>query len=143
MQRRRRAYAVRFSTLPLLERVAPKGPGWRRHAPAVAFLVMLVALVTGFARPEAEVKVPREEASVVVALDVSVSMRAQDVEPDRISVARNAASEFVDLLPKRFNVGLVTFSREVTVAVTPNTDRIVVHDALGRLRLQGGTAIGD
>jgi Ca-activated chloride channel homolog len=143
MQRRRRAYAVRFSTLPLLERVAGKGPGWRRHVPAVAFLFMLLFLVTGFARPEAEIKVPREEASVIVALDVSVSMRAQDVDPDRITVARNAADQFVDLLPKRFNVGLVTFSREVTVAATPSTDRVAVHEALSRLRLQGGTAIGD
>lgn len=143
MQRRRRTYAVRFSALPLLERVAPRRPGWRRHLPAAAFLLMLVALVTGFARPERDVQVPREEATVLVALDVSLSMEAEDVPPDRITVARAAAGEFVDLLPERFNVGLVTFARDVTVAVSPTLERQPVHDALDRIRLEGGTAIGD
>jgi len=143
MQRRRRAYAVRFTALPLLDRVAPRNPGWRRHAPALAFVVMLVALVTGFARPEKDVEVPREEATVMVVLDVSISMRAEDVPPDRITIARAAANQFVDLLPESFNVGLVTFSENVTVAVSPTIDRQEMHDAIDRTRLAGGTAIGD
>ncbi|MDQ1670421.1 MAG: Ca-activated chloride channel [Actinomycetota bacterium] len=142
-QRRRRRYAVRFAALPLLERVAPRGPGWRRHAPAVAFLLMAMALVTGFARPEAEVRVPREEATIVVALDVSTSMRAQDVSPNRFEVAREAARAFVDLLPEQFNIGIVAFAQTVKVAVPPTTDRVLIDQALDDLTLAGGTAIGD
>jgi Ca-activated chloride channel homolog len=142
-QRRRRRYAVRFAALPLLERVAPRGPGWRRHAPAVAFLLMAMALVTGFARPEAEVRVPREEATVVIALDVSTSMRAQDVAPSRFEVAREAARDFVELLPRRFNVGVIAFAGTVKVAVPPTTDRVLIDQALDDLILSGGTAIGD
>ncbi len=96
VQRRRGRYAVRFSALPLLDRVAPKRPLWRRHVPAGLFLLMLVASVTAFARPSADVRVPREEATVVVALDVSASMSAEDVSPDRITVARAAAADFVE-----------------------------------------------
>jgi Ca-activated chloride channel family protein len=142
-QRRRRRYAVRFAALPLLERVAPRGPGWRRHAPAIAFLLMAMALVTGFARPEAEVRVPREEATVIVTLDVSTSMRAEDVPPNRFEVAREAARDFVDLLPEGFNVGIVAFAQSVKVAVPPTTDRVLIDQALDDLTLQGGTAIGD
>jgi Ca-activated chloride channel homolog len=142
-QRRRRRYAVRFAALPLLERVAPRGPGWRRHAPAAAFLLMATALVTGFARPEAEVRVPREEATVVIALDVSTSMRAEDVPPNRFEVAREAARDFVDLLPERFNIGIIAFSGSVKVAVPPTTDRVLIDQALDDLTLAGGTAIGD
>jgi Ca-activated chloride channel family protein len=142
-QRRRRRYAVRFAALPLLERVAPRGPGWRRHAPAFAFLLMAMALVTGFARPEAEVRIPREEATVIIALDVSTSMRAQDVPPNRFEVAREAARDFVDLLPERFNIGIVAFAQSVKVAVPPTTDRVLIGQALDDLTLEGGTAIGD
>jgi Ca-activated chloride channel family protein len=142
-QRRRRRYAVRFAALPLLERVAPRGPGWRRHAPAVAFLLMAMALVAGFARPEAQLRVPREEATVVIALDVSTSMRAEDVPPNRFEVAREAARDFVELLPERFNIGIVAFAQSVKVAVPPTTDRVLIDQALDDLTLQGGTAIGD
>lgn len=143
VQRRRGRYAVRFSSLPLLDRVAPKRPLWRRHVPAGLFLLMLVASVTAFARPSADVRVPREEATVVVALDVSASMSAEDVSPDRITVARAAAADFVEDLPDQFRVGLVLFSGEARAAVSPTEDRDAVLDALGAARLSGGTAIGD
>ena len=142
-QRRRRRYAVRFAALPLLARVAPRGPGWRRHAPAAAFLLMGTALITGFARPEAEVRVPREEATVIIALDTSGSMRATDVAPDRFTVARDAAKEFAQLLPERFNVGVVSFSTSARMAVPPTTDRRLVTQGLDSLTNVGGTAIGD
>lgn len=142
MQRRRKKYAVRFAALPLLDRVAPKGPGWKRHLPAVAYLLMATALVTAFARPEAQTQVAREEATVVVALDVSNSMAATDVSPNRMEVAKEAAKAFVDELPEKLRVGLVTFSSTALVDVAPTTDHDQVAQALDDVQMRGGTAIG-
>ncbi|TQS40446.1 VWA domain-containing protein [Cryptosporangium phraense] len=145
-QRRRGRYAVRFTNLKLLDRVAPQRPAWRRHVPAGLFLVMLVLLVVGFARPQAEVQVPREQATVLVAVDVSRSMLASDVAPDRLSAAKTAAHEFVGDLPSRFRVGLVSFAGTASVAVPPSAPRADVDAGIDRLSEgagQGGTAIGD
>jgi len=143
MYLRRSRYAVRFTNLELLDKVAPKGPGWRRHVPAAAFGLMLVLLVVGFARPEAEVRVPRERATIMVAFDVSASMMATDVAPNRFAAAQNAARQFVQGLPERFNLGLVPFSGTGTVAVPPTTDRQAVLTAIDRLTTDSGTAIGE
>jgi len=104
---------------------------------------MAVLLVTGFARPEAEVRVPRERASVVVAVDLSGSMRADDVSPNRFTVAQEAASDFVAQLPDRYRVGLVPFSDTAAVAVPPTTDHALVQEAIADLSIRGATAIGD
>ncbi|WP_049574308.1 VWA domain-containing protein [Nonomuraea sp. SBT364] len=140
---RRSAYAVRFTNLDLLDKVAPRGPGWRRHVPAALLLGVFVLLVVGFARPTAEVRVPRERATIMVAFDVSASMEATDVSPDRFTAARQAARQFVDGLPERFNLGLVAFSSDASVAVPPTTDRQAVVTALDRLSTSAGTAIGE
>jgi Ca-activated chloride channel family protein len=142
-QRRRGRYAVRFATLPLLEKVVGRGPGWRRHVPAAAFGLATLGMVLALARPVMPVEVPRERATVVVAVDISTSMTATDVAPSRIAAATDAARAFVDDLPATFNVGLVTFSGNAAVAVAPGTDRRAVHDALARPVLGSGTAIGD
>ncbi|WP_232665939.1 VWA domain-containing protein [Pseudonocardia sp. TRM90224] len=142
-QRRRSAYAVRFAAMPLLEKVAPHRPGWRKHLPAVAFALTMAGLVLALARPTMPVEVPRERATVIVAVDFSVSMQAQDVEPTRIDAATAAARTFVSDLPETFNVGLVTFSGNAAVAVPPSTDRTGILDALERPDLGAGTAIGD
>ncbi|MFY0409817.1 VWA domain-containing protein, partial [Solicola sp. PLA-1-18] len=142
VQRRRKRSAVRFAALPLLARVAPS-PGWRRHVPAALFMAMAVVLVTGFARPEADVRVPREEATVVVALDLSGSMRATDVSPDRFSVAQEAAEQFIAELPEQYQVGLVSFATTASLDVPPTTDRAEVQRALASMSPDGGTAIGD
>ncbi|MEO3811623.1 VWA domain-containing protein [Sphaerisporangium sp. B11E5] len=140
---RRGRYAVRFTNLDLLDKVAPKGPGWRRHVPASAFGLMLILLVVGFARPSAEVRVPRERATIVIAFDVSASMQATDVAPDRFTAARSAARQFVQGLPERFNLGLVAFSSAASVAVPPTVDRAAVLAAIDRLTTDSGTAIGE
>ncbi|MGW4498856.1 VWA domain-containing protein [Micromonospora sp. NPDC004336] len=147
VQRRRSRYAVRFTNLRLLDRVAPQRPTWRRHLPAGLFLAMLALLVVGFARPTAEVRVPRERATVMVAVDVSTSMLAGDVEPDRLSAAKESARSFVDGLPDEFNVGLVAFAGSAAVLVPPSTDREALHEGIERL-VEGatgvqGTAIGE
>ncbi|GAB2578454.1 UPF0353 protein [Paractinoplanes abujensis] len=146
-QRRRSRYAVRFTNLKLLDRVAPKRPGWRRHLPASLFLAMLGLLVVGFAQPQAEVRVPRERATVLVAVDISRSMLATDVAPNRLDAAKQAARGFVDDLPEQFNVGLVGFAGQASVFVPPGTDRAQLGTGIDRLADgaagQAGTAIGD
>ena len=147
LQRRRSRYAVRFTNLTLLDRVAPNRPQWRRHVPASLFLAMLALLSVGFARPQDDVRVPRERATVIVAVDVSRSMLADDVDPDRLTAAQNAAREFVANLPEKFNVGLVAFAGNASVYVAPTTDRDALTAGIDRLSGDGvsraGTAIGD
>ena len=144
LQRRRTRYAVRFTDLALLDKVAPERPEWRRHLPAVLFLAMLGLLVVGFARPTDQVRVPRERATVLLVLDVSPSMRATDVEPSRLQAARDAASVFVDELPPQFNAGLVTFSGSASLVVPPTTDREMLQAAIAALEPTGQrTAIGE
>ena len=143
LQRRRPAYALRFTELDLLASLVPRSAAWRRHVPAALVLLSIVALTTAFARPTGEVRVPRERATVVVALDVSLSMRAQDVDPDRITAARAAAATFIEGLPERFNVGLVSFSGVASVVVPPTQDHASVVSAVKALQLAPSTAIGE
>lgn len=142
-QRRRRGYAVRFTNLDLLGQVAPRRPGWRRHVVAAGLLATLALMVVTFARPAADVRVPRERATVVLTIDVSLSMKADDVAPDRLSAAQAAAHDFVDSLPPRLNVGLVSFAGTATVLVPPTTDRARVNQAIDGLELAEYTAVGE
>lgn len=142
-QRRRSAYALRFTELPLLASVAPRSPGWRRHVAAGLLLLALTAMTTAFARPQADVQVPREQATVVVAIDTSLSMEATDVDPDRITAARESAAAFVRDLPERFAVGLVSFSGSAAVVVPPTLDHEAVGRAVQALELGPSTAIGE
>jgi Ca-activated chloride channel family protein len=143
LQRRRARYAVRFTELSLLASVAPRRPGWRRHVPAGLLALSLVALVVGFARPQTEVSVPRERATVLVAMDTSLSMQALDVSPTRLTAAQRSATRFVESLPARFNVGLVSFSGTASVVVPPTQDHDEVAEQVQDLTLDSGTAIGD
>jgi Ca-activated chloride channel homolog len=143
LQRRRPRYAVRFSELELLASLVPRSAACRRHVPAGLLLLSLTALVTAFARPEADVRVPRERATVVVALDTSISMEATDVSPDRISAARESAAAFVAGLPEAFNVGLVSFSGTATIAASPTQEHETVVQAIRTVPLGPSTAIGE
>ncbi|GAB7036607.1 MULTISPECIES: VWA domain-containing protein [Catenuloplanes] len=147
VQRRRGRYAVRFTNLALLDTVAPKRPGWRRHVPASLFLAMCALLVVGFARPSDEVRVPRERATVLIAVDVSASMAATDVAPDRLASAKAAAREFAAGLPEQYNAGLVAFAGTAAVLVPPGTDRARLTAGIDRIGMEStgrpGTAIGE
>jgi Ca-activated chloride channel family protein len=143
VQRRRSRYAVRFTNVDLLGNLVPRTPAWRRHVPPALYLGAIAALVLALARPSMLVAVPREEATIILTMDVSGSMKAVDVEPSRLAAAQKAASDFVDQLPATFKVGLVAFSTAPRIVVEPTTDRAVLHQALNNLRAQGGTALGD
>ena len=143
IQRRRSRYAVRFTNVDLLANVAPRTPGWRRHLPPLLYLAALAALAVSLARPAMVVAVPREQATVVLTIDVSRSMRATDVSPTRLDAAVAAASTFVDQMPPKFKVGLVAFSTGARLVVAPTTDHTKVKTALTNLRADGGTALGD
>jgi Ca-activated chloride channel family protein len=143
VQRRRSRYAVRFTNVDLLGNLVPRTPAWRRHVPPAFYVVAIAALVLALARPSMAVQIPREEATIILTLDVSGSMMATDVSPTRLSAAQRAANAFVDQLPAGVKVGLVAFSTAPRVLVAPTTDRAAVHDGIATLRARGGTALGD
>ncbi|MEU2941234.1 VWA domain-containing protein [Nocardiopsis alba] len=142
-QRQRREYTVRFTNLELLDQVAPKRPDVRRHVPAVLFVGTTAVLIAAMAVPAMPVEAPRERATIIVAVDVSLSMAATDIEPDRLRAAKESARGFVETLPERFNVGLVSFSSTATVVAPPTQDHEAVMGSIENLRLGPGTAIGE
>jgi Ca-activated chloride channel family protein len=143
LQRRRKKYVVRFTNLALLAQVAPKHPGWRRHVAAGLFLTMIAIMVVGFAQPASTVKVPRDRATVMVAIDVSLSMEATDVAPSRFEAAKTAAKKFIQDLPGRFNVGVVSFAGNASVIAAPSADRESAIASIDQLQLDRRTAIGE
>lgn len=143
LQRRRRHHAVRFTNLDLLASVAPSRPGWRRHVAAGVLVGALAVLVVGFARPTMTQRVPRDQATLMLAIDTSISMQATDVAPSRLAAAQRAATDFVELLPSGFRLGLITFDGNARVLVAPTTEHDSVIAAIGTLRLGQRTAAGE
>jgi Ca-activated chloride channel family protein len=141
--RRRRRDVVRFTNLELLDRVAPHRPGWYRHLPAAALIAALAVLTVALAGPMAEAKVPRNRATVVLVIDVSLSMQATDVEPSRLAAAQAAAKAFADQLTPGINLGLVSFAGTAAVLVSPTVDREPVKRAVDGLKLSESTATGE
>jgi Ca-activated chloride channel homolog len=142
-QRRRTRYAVRFTNLDLLANVVSRSPGWRRHLPPALYLLALTGLLLSLARPQAVTLVPKEQATVMLVMDTSGSMNATDVAPSRMISAEQAALTFVNQLPAKFRVGLVSFAGTAQILVRPTTDRVAVQDALASLNADGPTAMGD
>jgi Ca-activated chloride channel family protein len=142
-QLRRRAFVARFSNTQLLASVVPRRPGWRRHLTFALLLIALLVLSLGVARPTASTRVPQEKATVMLAIDVSLSMQATDVLPNRLDAAKQAADAFADLLPKRINLGLVKFGGRASVVVPPTLDRSAIKRAVAALQLEESTAIGE
>jgi len=140
----RRRTTVRFTQVDLLDRVAPSRPGWRRHVVAVLQLAGLAAGVVAIARPiTTSVERTQSEGRILVLFDVSLSMMAADVEPDRLEAAKQAARDFVERVEPSVEVGLISFSGAVGVEVAPTLDREAIDRGIEGLELAESTAIGD
>ncbi|MET8758627.1 VWA domain-containing protein [Lentzea sp. NPDC004782] len=143
VQRMRRKRVLRFTNLELLEKVAPKRERWSRHVPAAFLLAALALLTVALAGPTSEQRVPRNRATVMLVIDVSLSMKATDVKPSRLEAAQVAAKSFVEGLTPGINLGLITFAGSATVLVAPTTDRAAVSQSIDGLKLAQSTATGD
>jgi Ca-activated chloride channel homolog len=142
-QRRRRAAAAAFAPAALQPSVAPRRPGWRRHAPMLAYALALAILIVAAAKPQRTVAVPVERAAIMLATDVSGSMTARDVRPTRLIAAKRAARRFVAGVPRSVNVGVLAFNQQAQLLQSPTRDRDAVDAAIARMAPSGGTATGE
>ncbi len=145
VERRRARYAVRYTNLELLASLA-SGVPWRRYVPPTIFLLALATISVALARPHVRTLVASDSATVILVIDDSGSMQADDVKPTRLAAAQDAVRAFLDEVPSRVRVGLIVFSGEPQVATPPTNDHALVRaavDAFGQFPGFGGTAIGD
>lgn len=142
-QGRRRRAAAAFARPAMQRNVAPRRPGWRRHAPYVALALALAVLIVAAARPQTTVAVPVERASIMLLTDNSGSMDATDVVPDRLTAAKRAAERFVASVPAPVNVGVLAFNQTPRVLQSPSRDRAALDAAIERMSSSGGTATGE
>ncbi|MBI4672032.1 MAG: VWA domain-containing protein [Chloroflexi bacterium] len=141
-QRRRRKFALRYASVELV-RASKRGRGWRRHIPPFLFLAMFAALIFGLMKPAILVREPSDEGIVIVTLDVSASMWATDMYPSRMEAAKQAAQVFVNELPEKMRIGVVSFSETSYLNQVPTTNRSQVAKAIKKLEPRSGTAIGN
>src|SRR5438105_5053599 len=139
--RRRKKFALRYSNLALLKE-AMGGASWRRHVPPALLLLALAALIAAVARPSALMTLPSQHETVIMAMDVSGSMRASDVEPNRLAAAQAAAKAFIADQPDSVRIGIVAFAGTATVAQAPTKNKEDLYAAIDRFQLQRATAIG-
>jgi Ca-activated chloride channel family protein len=143
-QRRRRDVAAAFAAPLMTDSVAPRRPGWRRHAPMLVFAIAIALLIAAAARPQRTVAVPVDSAAIMLVTDISNSMSATDVTPTRLGAAQKAASKFVSEVPGGAQVGLIEFARRPILLQSPTTNRALTLGAIAGLRPGGGgTAIGE
>jgi Ca-activated chloride channel family protein len=142
-QQRRRRAATAFAVQRMQPSVAPRRPRWRRHLPMLAFLFAMLILIAAAARPQRTVATPVERASIMLTTDVSGSMTATDVQPNRLVAAKQAARAFLDKVPARVNVGVMAFNQTPTVLASPTTDREAARNAIAKMTPSGGTASGE
>jgi Ca-activated chloride channel family protein len=140
--RRKRKTALRYASLTMVREAMGAGPRFRRHVPPLLFLVALIVMITAVARPAAVVRLPSQHETIILALDVSGSMRAKDVEPDRMTAAQNAAKTFINEQPRSTRIGIVAFAGTASLVQPPTQSREDLHAAIERLQLQRATAIG-
>ena len=140
---RRRKLAVQYASLSLVREAMGKGPGWRRHLPPLLMLLALTAMLLAAARPVATIALPLQEQTIMLAIDVSASMRATDVLPNRMVAAQQAAKSFIAELPRRVRVGIVAFAGSAQVAQLPTQSREDLEKAIDSFQLQRGTATGN
>jgi Ca-activated chloride channel family protein len=138
--RRRARAALRLSSLSVARRAA--GPTWRRHVPPILLLLAMALLLLGLARPTASLTLPWTRSTILLAIDVSLSMRVKDVQPTRMEAAQDAARSFLKELPRNIDAGIVTFAGSAQVAQQATLDRPSLIDAIDRIQMQRGTAIG-
>ena len=142
-ERGRSSYAARFTAPGLLPNLVDASPRWRRHLPIAVLLVALAAMVVGVARPHATVSVKREQATVILVIDTSLSMGADDLKPSRLEVARRTSRALLRELPEKYRVAIVGFSGRPYVALPPTEDRELAAAALRSLHTGEGTSLGD
>ena len=139
---RKRKSTVRLASIGVAKAALGKGPGWRRHVPPLLLLTALGSLLLAIARPTATITLPLAERTIMLAMDVSGSMRAEDVKPNRLVASQAAAKAFVENLPREVKVGVVSFAGTAAVVQAPTTSREDVLAAIDRFQLQRGTATG-
>jgi len=139
--RRKKRFALRYSSLALVREAMGAG-AWRRHVPPILLLFALAALITAIARPQALLTLPSQHETVILAMDVSGSMRANDVEPSRLAAAQAAAKAFIADQPDQVRIGIVAFAGTATVAQAPTRNKEDLYAAIDRFQLQRATAIG-
>jgi Ca-activated chloride channel family protein len=140
--RRKRRSTVRLASVAVAKLALGKGPGWRRHLPPLLLLLALTTLLLSLSRPTAVITLPLAERTIILAMDVSGSMRAEDVLPNRLVASQEAARSFVNNLPREVRVGVVSFAGTAAVVQAPTTSREDVLAAIDRFQLQRGTATG-
>lgn len=140
--RRKRNVAIRYATLTVIKDAMGSGPGIRRHLPAALLLLAWTTAVVAVARPAALITLPSQRDTVVLAMDVSGSMRATDVDPSRLAAAQDAAKEFVAAQPKSTRIGIVAFGGSAMLVQAPTLERTEIRSTIDRFRLQRGTNIG-
>ena len=140
--KRRRKSAVRLASVAIARQAAGKGPGWRRHVPPMLMLLSLATLLFTLSRPTATITLPLAERTIILAMDVSGSMRAEDVKPNRLVASQEAAKAFIADLPREVRVGVVSFAGTAAVVQAPTFSRDDVIAAIDRFQLQRGTATG-
>ncbi|HEY6112169.1 MAG TPA: VWA domain-containing protein [Chthoniobacterales bacterium] len=140
--RRKQESAVKYASLTMVKQAIGPRQRLRRHIPPLLFLIALIAMIVAIARPAAIVMLPSQYQTIILAMDVSGSMRATDVKPNRISAAQAAAKAFVDEQPSNVRIGVVSFAATASVVQTPTQNREDIITAIDRFQLQRGTAIG-
>ena len=142
IMRRKRRTGMRYTNTAVLGAVIPRQSQWRRHLAVAMSLASLVTIIAAWARPNGVERVPRERATIVLVIDVSQSMRATDVKPNRLDAAKQLSKEFVSTLPPKYNVAVVSLSGSPAVKLPPSTDRGLALRAIDGLTTQDSTAVG-